>query len=229
MDRLWTRTATRAASVALLLTGLAGGVYLGQQRELTTDAALASSSIPIQDADMQLLKERQGQHAAARALQRQAEGIAVKKATADARSAAAKARTTQKKAIEKKKEEDAKKALENGGPVPYDGPIPDSCNDFSGARQTGCALMLAAGFGIAEFPCLNQLWDHESGWNYKAENTGSGAYGIPQALPGSKMASAGADWKTNPATQIKWGLGYIEGRYNTPCGAWNNFQNNGNY
>ena len=69
------------------------------------------------------------------------------------------------------------------------------------------------------FSCLNNIWTRESGWMYNAENP-SGAYGIPQALPGSKMASAGADWMTNPATQIKWGLGYIKSTYGDPCSAW---------
>ncbi len=87
--------------------------------------------------------------------------------------------------------------------------------------------MIDAGFGIAEFPCLEKLWTKESGWNHKASNSSSGAYGIPQSLPGSKMGSVAADWRTNPATQIKWGLGYIKGRYKTPCGAWTYFQNNG--
>ena len=68
-----------------------------------------------------------------------------------------------------------------------------------------------------EYPCLNNIYTRESGWRYNAENA-SGAYGIPQALPGSKMATAGADWATNPATQIKWGLGYIKDRYGSPCG-----------
>jgi hypothetical protein len=69
------------------------------------------------------------------------------------------------------------------------------------------------------FSCLNNIWTRESGWMYNAENP-SGAYGIPQALPGDKMASAGADWMTNPATQIKWGLGYIQSTYGNPCNAW---------
>jgi hypothetical protein len=69
------------------------------------------------------------------------------------------------------------------------------------------------------FSCLNNIWTRESGWVYNAENP-SGAYGIPQALPGDKMASAGPDWQTNPATQIKWGLGYIQSVYGNPCNAW---------
>jgi hypothetical protein len=80
----------------------------------------------------------------------------------------------------------------------------------------------------SQFGCLDNVWSRESGWRYNAENA-SGAYGIPQALPGSKMASAGSDWLTNPATQIRWGLGYIQGRYGTPCGAWAFWQGSGWY
>jgi hypothetical protein len=76
------------------------------------------------------------------------------------------------------------------------------------------------GWSPSQFSCLYPLWEHESGWNPAAENAGSGAYGIPQSLPGSQMASAGADWQTDAATQIRWGLTYIQGRYGSPCGAW---------
>jgi Transglycosylase SLT domain len=78
------------------------------------------------------------------------------------------------------------------------------------------------------FSCLNNIWTRESGWNYRAENA-SGAYGIPQALPASKMASAGADYLTNPKTQIIWGLGYIQGRYGNPCSAWSYWEAHGYY
>ena len=90
-------------------------------------------------------------------------------------------------------------------------------------------LAAARGWGDDEFSCLVQLWTHESGWRINAENASSGAYGIPQALPGSKMGSVGADWKTNPATQITWGLNYIGGRYSTPCGAWGSWSAKGWY
>ncbi|WP_291380332.1 G5 domain-containing protein [Demequina sp.] len=79
------------------------------------------------------------------------------------------------------------------------------------------------GWSGDEWACLDELWKRESGWSHTAENRSSGAYGIPQALPGSKMSTSGADWRTNPATQIKWGLGYVKGRYATPCGAWGHF------
>ena len=87
-------------------------------------------------------------------------------------------------------------------------------------RARGLALMLAAGFGPAQFVPLNKLWTRESGWNHKAVNRSSGAYGIPQSLPGSKMGSVAGDWRTNPNTQIRWGLGYIKDRYGSPSKAW---------
>jgi hypothetical protein len=89
-----------------------------------------------------------------------------------------------------------------------------------GSAQAIAAQMVAAhGWGTDQFDCLVSLWNKESGWNVYASNP-SGAYGIPQALPGSKMSSAGPDWQTSAATQITWGLGYIQGHYGTPCGAW---------
>ena len=99
-----------------------------------------------------------------------------------------------------------------------------------GSAQSIAYNMLASfGFSPATFfGCLKDMWDRESGWRYDAENA-SGAYGIPQALPGSKMASAGADWQTNPATQIKWGLGYIKAIYGDPCKAWSFWQVNHYY
>ena len=84
-------------------------------------------------------------------------------------------------------------------------------------------------WGEDQHSCLVDLWNRESGWRHTADNPNSSAYGIPQALPGSKMVSAGADWKTNPETQIKWGLKYISNRYETPCGAWSAFKKKGWY
>jgi hypothetical protein len=91
--------------------------------------------------------------------------------------------------------------------------------DPGSAKAIAYTMVLARGWGADQYDCLVALWNRESHWNVYAYNP-SGAYGIPQALPGSKMATAGADWQTNPATQITWGLGYITGRYGTPCGAW---------
>ncbi|MAB19714.1 lytic transglycosylase domain-containing protein [Microbacterium sp. UBA3394] len=101
--------------------------------------------------------------------------------------------------------------------------------DPGSAQAIAYEMVTARGWGDGEFSCLVALWNKESGWRVNAYNASSGAYGIPQSLPGSKMASAGADWETNPATQISWGLGYIGGRYGTPCGAWGHSQSVGWY
>ncbi|WP_407659760.1 aggregation-promoting factor C-terminal-like domain-containing protein [Kineococcus indalonis] len=87
-------------------------------------------------------------------------------------------------------------------------------------RGVARALAAERGWGEQQFSCLDSLWTKESGWDHTADNPTSSAYGIPQALPGRKMATAGADWETNPVTQITWGLGYIERSYGTPCSAW---------
>ncbi|MEO0313265.1 MAG: hypothetical protein RL140_495 [Actinomycetota bacterium] len=85
------------------------------------------------------------------------------------------------------------------------------------------------GWGREQYSCLVKLWNRESNWRVNAFNKSSGAYGIPQALPGTKMATAGADWLTNPETQINWGLGYIQGRYGTPCAALSHSDHKGWY
>lgn len=128
-------------------------------------------------------------------------------------------------------------------PTPTPEPVVESSSESSSSRWTppfvtpdpGTAqaiayeMVMARGWGDDQFACLVALWNRESGWRVNAYNAGSGAYGIPQSLPGSKMASAGADWETNPATQITWGLGYISGRYGTPCGAWDHSNSVGWY
>jgi hypothetical protein len=103
-------------------------------------------------------------------------------------------------------------------------PIPSA----GSAKAIALAILQSKGMGNDQYSCLVSLWDRESGWRVNAANS-SGAYGIPQALPGSKMASAGPDWQTNAKTQILWGLGYIDGRYGNPCGAWAHSQADGWY
>lgn len=102
--------------------------------------------------------------------------------------------------------------------------VPASCDEYSGNRALGCAVLLEVGFGLDQMGCLDSLWTKESNWRESAHNSSSGAHGIPQALPGSKMATFGADWETNPVTQIRWGLDYIRKRYGTPCDAWSFWQ-----
>ena len=96
-------------------------------------------------------------------------------------------------------------------------PHPDRSRSYAQEEAT------KYGWGASQFECLNKLWERESNWRHTADNPKSSAYGIPQALPGSKMASEGSDWETNPKTQIRWGLRYIESRYSSPCNAWQHF------
>src|SRR5262245_53953438 len=96
-------------------------------------------------------------------------------------------------------------------------------------RDIAESMLSDYGWDSSEMSCLDELWVSESNWDVHAMNPTSGAYGIPQALPAGKMASAGSDWRTNPSTQIEWGLGYIESSYGTPCSAWDFKQGNGWY
>ncbi len=101
--------------------------------------------------------------------------------------------------------------------------------DDGDPRTIARVLLAEFGFSADQFSCLDPLWMGESGWRITADNPHSSAYGIPQALPGSKMSSEGADWATSAETQIRWGLGYIRDRYGSPCGAWSFKQSHGWY
>jgi hypothetical protein len=122
-----------------------------------------------------------------------------------------------------------------GTPPPTKKPTPPATGGAGDPVPAGAAQQIARAmlpnYGwspSSQFGCLVSLWNRESGWNTHAANP-SGAYGIPQALPGSKMASAGSDWRNSASTQIKWGLGYIKSRYSSPCGAWGHSQSTGWY
>ena len=108
----------------------------------------------------------------------------------------------------------------SGNSTPAPAANPGAGTDPESAKAIARSMMAGRGWGDSEFSCLENLWNRESSWNYQAENASSGAYGIPQALPGSKMSEVASDWETNPSTQITWGLNYISGRYGTPCSAW---------
>jgi hypothetical protein len=119
-----------------------------------------------------------------------------------------------------------KRTTQTAKPAPA---IPAGCSSYSGNQLIACQLLPSFGFSTSEMSALVPMWNNESSWNQYAENPSSGAYGIPQALPGDKMASVASDWQSNPATQIKWGLGYIKDRYGTPSDAWSFWQANGWY
>ncbi|MEV0002430.1 transglycosylase SLT domain-containing protein [Micromonospora sp. NPDC050980] len=233
MSRLWSRFGARTAAVALLSVGVAGGFYLGEDRQTQQQGLTAQAGRMVDQAEYTYQHERQADHRLRSSKQRAAEYQAKLRAAAAAKEAAERAKAAEAAAANRKKERDAAeaeaKATAEAKAKPYAGPIPASCAEYSGNRKIGCAVMLDKGFEIDQFPCLDRLWTKESGWNPKASNSSSGAYGIPQAVPGSKMSSVADDWRTNPATQITWGLGYIKGRYDTPCGAWQHSQSQGWY
>jgi hypothetical protein len=131
-------------------------------------------------------------------------------------------------AVPEEEEEPVEESADSSGSGPSVD-IAADCSEYSGNQAIGCTMTLEAGWDMNEVGCLILLWDKESGWNETAYNESSGAYGVPQSLPGDKMASHGDDWETNPATQIAWGLDYIEGRYGNPCGAWSHSESNGWY
>lgn len=108
-------------------------------------------------------------------------------------------------------------------------PTPKVNDNPTGNRAIGKEMAAARGWGNDQYACLDKLWTRESNWRTTAKNPSSGAYGIPQSYPGSKLATAGSDWRTNPRTQITWGLNYIKGRYGTPCSAWGHSQQKGWY
>jgi hypothetical protein len=151
-------------------------------------------------------------------------GTAEGRAQLDAGRTVRASRSDQRPAVDKTKASRLTQETKSGGQTTH-------TQDLSSQdpKTVAKALLPQFGFGSDQFSCLDALWNRESGWNVHAANPSSSAYGIPQALPGSKMASAGADWASNPATQIKWGLGYIAARYGSPCGAWGHSESYGWY
>jgi hypothetical protein len=117
--------------------------------------------------------------------------------------------------------------------------MPASRQDVSGAvtetvaptdpRDIAMSMLADYGWSSDQFSCLDSLYTHESNWSVTASNSYSGAYGIPQALPGDKMAAYGSDWQTSAQTQLEWGLAYIQDRYGSPCGAWSFWESNNWY
>ncbi|MFI0514363.1 lytic transglycosylase domain-containing protein [Streptomyces sp. WSLK1-5] len=151
-----------------------------------------------------------------------ADASAKKIAEESARKAAAKSAIQKKEAAEQaaKEAKERAEAKEKASRSASSFPVQSS---YTVAQiQAMAASMVPSG----QFQCFSNIVDHESSWNYRAVNASSGAYGLFQALPGSKMSSVGADWQTNPATQIKWGLNYMDSRYGSPCEAWSFWQAN---
>jgi len=156
-----------------------------------------------------------------------ADGVAAAKERAyEQEQAREKAEAARQKALEAKAKKDAKLRAELAAKAEASRKaqaLKNAATNPAGNKALGQQMNALKGWAKC-WPSLLTMWNHESGWRQNADNPGSSAYGIPQALPGSKMASAGSDWRTSSATQIAWGLGYIQARYNDPCGAWNWWQ-----
>ncbi|MFD5610282.1 transglycosylase SLT domain-containing protein [Kitasatospora sp. NPDC127060] len=235
VTRISVRGVAVASATAVTAVGAVVGMASGSEGKTTQTVDIAGATLLAEvpsGSQAQAVSDNIGQQASAQqasadaaakaaAEQKAAEEAARQKAAADAQAkadadkaakAAADQRAAADAAANRSKARSAMSAVDNSAP-----PVsvsPGSVQDM--ARQI-------VG-NDAQFQCFSQIVKRESGWDYTATNSGSGAYGLVQALPGSKMASAGADWRTNPATQIKWGVGYMNSRYGSPCGAWSFWQ-----
>ncbi|MFF3247564.1 transglycosylase SLT domain-containing protein [Streptomyces sp. NPDC002870] len=227
VSRISVRGFAVASATAVTTVGAVVGVASGNAQpsgdnlEATAADATLLADIPVgQQAQVQVSSLTQQADAQAAA----ADAAAKKSAEEAARIQAAKTAKAKKEAAEDEaeREREAAEARANR----------DSARDAT-SFATQSSYTVAEVKAIArqmvpadQFQCFSNIVDHESTWNYRAQNPSSGAYGLVQALPGSKMASAGDDWQTNPATQIKWGLNYMNSRYDSPCGAWSFWQAN---
>ncbi|MDT0399124.1 MULTISPECIES: transglycosylase SLT domain-containing protein [Streptomyces] len=232
MSRMSVRGFAVASATAVTAVGSVVGVASGSVAQNNDAEATASGTTLL--ADIPAGQQAQVQTAS---LTQQAETMAIaadasakKDAEEAARKAAAETAVAKKQEAADKAEQEAKDRAEAKAAA------------SRSATRDASSFAVQSSYTIAEvqamarqivpadqFQCFSTIVDHESSWNYQADNPTSDAFGLMQALPGSKMASAGADWATNPATQIKWGLGYMNDRYGSPCDAWNFWQANHYY
>lgn len=233
VSRISVRGFAVASATAVTTVGAVVGVASGSEQgsAQNTEAAAADATIADiptgQQAQVQtasLTQQADDQYA-------QADAAALKSAQETARKQAARIAQDKKDAAEKEKadkekaEKEAKQREEERASRDAERALAAKSSYSVAETQALARQMIPAG----QFQCFSNIVSHESGWNHKAVNASSGAYGLMQALPGTKMASAGSDWRTNPATQIKWGLNYMNGRYGSPCGAWSFWQANSWY
>ncbi|MER6560797.1 transglycosylase SLT domain-containing protein [Streptomyces sp. NPDC001027] len=221
MSRISVRGLAVASATAVTAVGSVVGVASGSVAQANDADATASDATLL--ADIPVGQQAQVQTAS---LTQQASYQAIaadegakKDAEEAARKAAAETAVAKKEAAEKAAKDRAEakaKASRSAGDFPIQGSYSIS------QIQAMAAQMVPSG----QFQCFSNIVDHESSWNYHAVNASSGAYGLFQALPAGKYSSAGSDWQSNPATQIKWGLNYMDSRYGSPCEAWSFWQAN---
>ncbi|MER5529570.1 transglycosylase SLT domain-containing protein [Streptomyces sp. NPDC002677] len=227
MSRISVRGFAVASATAVTAVGSVVGVASGSVAQPNDAEATAADTTLLADipAGQQATVQTASLTQQADAVAIQADATAKKDAEQAARVAAAKTATAKKAeaeqaAKEAKERAEAKKAASRSS-VTF-----AVQSSYTVAQiQAMAQQMVASG----QYQCFSNIVSHESGWNYQAVNASSGAYGLFQALPGSKMSSVGADWQTNPATQIKWGLNYMNSRYGSPCEAWSFWQANSWY
>ncbi len=192
-------------------TTLLADIPMGEQAQVQTASLTQQADVQAIAADASAKKDAE---AAARKAAAQTAVAKQEKAKQAAEEAAKEA--AQRKADEEKASRDAEREEVSSTSFAVQ-------SSYSTSQiQAMARQMVPSG----QFQCFSNIVDHESSWNYRAVNASSGAYGLFQALPAGKYASAGADWQTNPATQIKWGLNYMDVRYGSPCDAWAFWQAN---
>ncbi|MEW1655805.1 MULTISPECIES: transglycosylase SLT domain-containing protein [unclassified Streptomyces] len=236
MSRISVRGFAVASATAVTTVGAVVGVASGSQAAVSnTEATAADATIADIPAGQQAQVQTASLTQQADSASTQADTAALKSAQESARKAAAETAQSKKDAADKAKAEKAEKEAKEREKA-------DALAVSRSAVRDASDFVAKASYTVAEtqaiarqmipanqFQCFSNIVSHESTWNYRATNASSGAYGLVQALPGSKMSSAGSDWQTNPATQIKWGLNYMNSRYGSPCGAWSFWQANSWY
>ncbi|MEU5973458.1 transglycosylase SLT domain-containing protein [Streptomyces sp. NPDC047315] len=236
MSRISVRGFAVASATAVTTVGAVVGVASGNSSPSTSDnlettasdATTLLAEVPMgQQAQVQSLSLADQAHAQAAAAESTAKKAVEESArlqaaeTAKEKKAAADAQAKKEKEAKEKKEREAKERASRDEQRDASSFAAKSSYSIAEVKEMARQMIPAD-----QFQCFSNIVEKESGWRYTAQNPSSGAYGLVQALPGTKMASAGADWRTNPATQIKWGLNYMNNRYDSPCGAWQFWQAN---
>ncbi|MFE2063524.1 transglycosylase SLT domain-containing protein [Streptomyces sp. NPDC059467] len=228
MSRISVRGFAVASATAVTAVGSVVGVASGSVAQPNNDAEATAADTTLL-ADLPAGEQATVQTASltqqADAVAIQADASAKKDAEQAARVAAAKTATAKKAAAEQAAKEAKARAQAKTEASRSASSFPVQSSYTIAQVQAMAKQMVASG----QYQCFSDIVNTESSWNYQAVNASSGAFGLVQALPGSKMSSAGADWQTNPATQIKWGLNYMNSRYGSPCAAWQFHLANGWY
>lgn len=198
-----------SVGATLAVLGATGAAYLGTADQAGPDTAQAAYSVPLQPLSSEQIAAADAQSSADAADGASIEALRDEGAEADAARQLAAEQAAEQAAAQARAERRRQAAREQASR--------DAQRDPRGVARL---LVREKGWSDEQFSCLDQLWTKESGWKHTADNPTSSAYGIPQALPGSKMSSFGEDWRTNPVTQIRWGLDYIDRVYGSPCAAW---------